>query len=269
MTAMTPAPPATGARSGPETSWRGALAVVLAGLVTSASGDAGRLQSHDDILSAASVAARRAGAAPDVALHVETGRLDPRLQLPACDAPLQTRVAGDAAVHDRVAVEVRCGGTTPWEVRVPAHLRRYRDVTVLRHALGRGVPVMPGDVAMERRETGRSAAVPFTTPTGPVGWITRRALETGTVLTTALLAPARLVRRGDPVTIVVTGSGIRIEATGLALQDGAAGARITVRNAASERIVSATVTGTGVVSVPAITADAGYVDGPRQSVAGN
>lgn len=66
----------------------------------------------------------------------------------------------------------------------------------------------------------------------------------------APLAPTTpIVRSGERVTMVVRAGGLNVTASGEALQPGAAGQTIRVRNVDSQRVLSARVTGPGTVEV--------------------
>ncbi|MGB7406525.1 MAG: flagellar basal body P-ring formation chaperone FlgA, partial [Pacificimonas sp.] len=82
-----------------------------------------------------------------------------------------------------------------------------------------------------------------------VGSRLRRALSAGDIVTTAVLDVAPTVVRRDVIDIVSTGPGFTVSMAGTARQDGARGARITVRNASSGRDIKGFVDDAGKVSV--------------------
>ena len=123
------------------------------------------------------------------------------------------------------------------------------EVWVLVEDVGRGAPLRtdllaPATVS-PRRFVGRAVTDPQTVE----GMRATRFLRSGKVLTEGDLEPIPPIVEGQRVTIVASGDGIRITAVGLALEDGDWGEVIPVRNVQSDRVIFATVTGLGVVSV--------------------
>jgi hypothetical protein len=57
--------------------------------------------------------------------EIRVNRLDPRLRLPLCDQPLTTTLESPAQPLGRVTTRVRCDGSAPWTVFVPAEVRLY------------------------------------------------------------------------------------------------------------------------------------------------
>ena len=84
---------------------------------------------------------------------------------------------------------------------------------------------------------------------GFVGQEATRRLIPGQVLTTAHVAPPELVKRGQEVTLYAARPGLSVRMKGEALEDGAEGERIRVRNRSSKRIVEGYVEPSGAVRV--------------------
>ena len=74
-------------------------------------------------------------------------------------------------------------------------------------------------------------------------------MSDGAVLFPALLAPARLVKRGQSVVIVGISGGFQVRAQGKALADAAAGDSVAVENLSSRRVVQGLVQPDGTVRV--------------------
>jgi flagella basal body P-ring formation protein FlgA len=79
-----------------------------------------------------------------------------------------------------------------------------------------------------------------------VGLSGKRMLRAGEVLRMALLAAPMVVKRGDAVTIVARSEQIEVSMAGEALDSGARGALVRVRNA-NGAVLRARVTGEGTV----------------------
>jgi len=83
--------------------------------------------------------------------EVRVNRLDPRLRLPLCDQPLTTTLESPAQPLGRVTTRVRCDGSAPWTVFVPAEVRLYRPVVVLTRPLKRMSVVKAADLSLVER----------------------------------------------------------------------------------------------------------------------
>ncbi|MGH8854019.1 MAG: flagellar basal body P-ring formation chaperone FlgA, partial [Telluria sp.] len=74
-----------------------------------------------------------------------------------------------------------------------------------------------------------------------------RSLRAGEVLRAGQLASPLMVKRGDQVLMVARHEGIEVSMAGEALDAGARGAVVRVRNAASGQVVRMRVAGAGTV----------------------
>ena len=81
-----------------------------------------------------------------------------------------------------------------------------------------------------------------------IGLTSKRALRPGKPLTRNELVEPVLVKRDQPVMIVSHMAGITASMPGVALKNGRKGEVIKIRNASSQRIITATVDDAGVVT---------------------
>jgi len=77
----------------------------------------------------------------------------------------------------------------------------------------------------------------------------KRAVSAGTVLTTDNTEPIPLVVRRGRVLVIVRVGAITLTCEGVALQDGAAGDTIQVRNPSTNQTFQARVTDTGTAEI--------------------
>lgn len=181
--------------------------------------------------------------------EVRVNRLDPRLRLPLCDQPLTTTLESPAQPLGRVTTRVRCDGSAPWTVFVPAEVRLYRPVVVLTRPLKRMSVVKAADLSLVERDIGQLGQNFLTDPTQAIGKKLTRQLGSGQILLSTHLQVAEVIRRGDQVVISARGSTVNVRMPGEALTDGAPGQQINVRNLRSQRVVRARVIGPGQVEV--------------------
>ncbi|HEY6644874.1 flagellar basal body P-ring formation chaperone FlgA [Povalibacter sp.] len=171
---------------------------------------------------------------------VTASRLDPRLQLASCAAPLEATPSNATVAGARRTVGVRCSAPA-WSIFVPVTVEVEAPVLVLRRALPRRAPVDAADVELQtRRLSGVEAG--FISDTGNLrGRRLRRSLPAGSPLTADVLAPDVLVRRGQQVTLLAVNGPFEIRAQGQALSDGSEKERIRVQNVTSRKIVEGVV----------------------------
>ena len=208
------------------------LAVGLVALAA-ASGHAGGFQPVDSIRAAA-LSARAAGSDAEATL-------DPALRMPRCASPLEaTRTGGGT-------VEVAC--PDGWRLFVPVRERRTQPVLVLARGVASGETIAADMFTVEERDTGRIAGAALADPSQAVGRAARRTLMAGSVLTGNDLVAARLVRRGDTISLVSRQGGVEVRMTGRALADGGENERVSVENLSSRRVVQGVVSAQGDVIV--------------------
>lgn len=128
--------------------------------------------------------------------------------------------------------------------------RLYGEALVLVRDVARGERIGAGDVewrsgaAASPRARGEPLA-----PDAVIGREARRTLRSGDALAAADLREPMLVRRGEPVRLTYTSTGLRLSVEGVAQGDGAAGGIVRVFNPQSKRILDAVVTGEAEASV--------------------
>ncbi len=122
-------------------------------------------------------------------------------------------------------------------------------VVVLRHAVPRGAVLTAADLRVDERDLAGLPAGVVTAIADAVGKETRAALPAGAPVTVSAVANPVLVRRGDFVTVVVETPGMRLSTPGEALEPGAVGAAIRVKNRKSQQELSAQVVERGTVLV--------------------
>ena len=223
--------------------------LILAILATAPWAWAGEFQSHDSILQAAKVflEGRTAGMAQPP--QIEMGYLDKRLHMPACDTPLQGFLPAGGRMVGNVTVGVRCGGPKPWSLYVQAKARLISAVVVSNHPISRGSRIGASDVSLEERDVGRIVGGYLTDLTPVVGQVANRSVRAGMVLNRTMMEAAVMIRRGEHVTITARSGGLVVRQEGEALEDGALGEVIRVRNRSSKRTIEGRISGAGAVEV--------------------
>ncbi len=169
--------------------------------------------------------------------------LDPALRLPRCVNGLRAQATAAATV------EVACSDPSGWRLFVPVKLRRAQNVLTLTRTVAAGSVLSADMLSSETRDLSRVAGASLSNPNDAVGRSARRTLVAGSVLDPGDLVSARLVRRGDTVTLVSRAGSIEVRMAGRALGDAGENERVSVENASSRRIIQGVVGSNGDVLV--------------------
>jgi len=180
---------------------------------------------------------------------VRVASLDSRLQLPECSNALSVTTMRDKMPVGDLALRVRCQGEHPWTIYARAHVSLFKRVLVANRPLTKGTRLTSGVVALKRRDIATLRQGYIETPELVVGRYLKRSIPAGHVLTPALLAAAKVIRKGEAVVIRAQARGLDVRMGGHALMDGEQGQRIRVINDRSRRVVEAIVHGPGEVHV--------------------
>jgi len=181
--------------------------------------------------------------------EIQVNTLDPRLRMPLCDQQLDANLENTAQPLGRVTVRVRCNGSSPWTVFVPAQVRLFREVVTMVRPLKRESIVGEQDVGLRERDVGLLNQGFLTSLDQAVGLKLIRPTVMDQVLTPQHLEQAEVIRKGDQVVITARSGTLSVRMPGEALVKGGLSEQIRVRNLNSKRVVKARVTGPGQVEV--------------------
>ena len=226
------------------------LTAVLSGAAAAAAEDAPGVERLERVQAAAEGEVR--AQLRDVAYltHARAAPLDPRLHLAHCPAALAAALPPRTELAAHLVVRVSCSAPGfPWAVYVSVNVESEISVLVLRQSVLRGARISAAQVAPESRRVA-GLAVGYVTDVASLEHRTlARSLPAGTALTADALVADLIVHQGQEVTLVASGPGISVRATGKALQDGREGARVRVQNLASLRVVEGVVDASGVIEI--------------------
>lgn len=125
------------------------------------------------------------------------------------------------------------------------------EVPVLRREVRNDAVITKDDVEMRTFPVAQTRSDTITRISDLLGKSPLRYISALRPIRTGEIAPPTVVERNSIVQLRFNSAGLHITATGLALEDGARGDVINVRNTASRRVVRAIVVNTGVVRVVA------------------
>ncbi|MDI2591454.1 flagellar basal body P-ring formation chaperone FlgA [Pseudomonas sp. N3-W] len=181
--------------------------------------------------------------------EIQVNQIDPRLRMPMCDKELTASLESPAIPIGRVTVKVRCEGTSPWSVFVPAQVRLFREVVTTTRPLRRAGIIEPGDVAMRERDISLINQGYFTALDQAIGQKLTRPTVTDQVLTLVHLEQAEVISKGDQVVITARSGTLSVRMPGEALSNGGLREQIRVKNLNSQRVIKAQVMAPGQVEV--------------------
>ena len=176
--------------------------------------------------------------------------LDRRLQLVACDQPLQSSLPPNVTIGPRVNLRVGCtAGTVQWSVNVPVAVSTEAAVVVANHAIPMGSPVGPADIRVETRRFPGTARCCASSPEAVVGFLVRRSIQADAVIPMDALDRPPAIKRGEVVVVVAVLPGIEIRSSGVALADARVGETVRIRHSTSLKVIQARADTPGVVRV--------------------
>ncbi|WP_077048930.1 flagellar basal body P-ring formation chaperone FlgA [Pseudomonas sp. KK4] len=181
--------------------------------------------------------------------EIQVNQLDPRLRMPMCDKELTASLESPAKPLGRVTVKVRCEGSSPWTVFVPAQVRLFRDVVTTTRALRRSGIVEPQDVILRERDISAINQGYLTSLDQAIGQRLTRPMVGDQVITLVHLEQAEVIRKGDQVVITARSGTLSVRMPGEALSNGGMSEQIRVKNLNSQRVIKAQVVAPGQVEV--------------------
>lgn len=180
---------------------------------------------------------------------IELGRLDPRLQFPLCDKPLQAFTRNHSIKSGRNAIGVKCNGEKKWTVYHSALVNIFKHVITLTHPIRRGDQFSENCLRMEKKNIANLGNGYFTDKKSIIGKQATRNLIQGSIITPPNVTEPKLVKRGDKVEIKLSNPSLEISMAGIALMNGIKNQSIRVKNTKTKKIIQATVIKPGQVKV--------------------
>jgi flagella basal body P-ring formation protein FlgA len=152
----------------------------------------------------------------------------------------------DTRSPQRMRFLARCNDTPGWRYEYIVRARVTAMVAIAAAPVAPNEALTDAQVTIERRDIS-NIADPVSSPEEAVGQMSRRMLRPGDILRSAQLSSPVLVKRGDAVLMIARREGIEVSTAGEALDAGARGAVVRVRNAGSGQVVRMRVAGPGTV----------------------
>ena len=209
----------------------------------------GRPLGRDEALAAVRTALVGRGAAPDCEIEIP-GFTPPIVPLGASPRPVVTQMDYDAALGRFTAVlSVTGEGMEPIAARIGGQVADVLELPVAAARLQAGAVAGPRDIRTARVRVALIHAEVARDPAAVIGMQLKRQIAAGAPVPVADLMRPTQVGRGEPVRMQLQVEGLSLSGQGVALESGAAGERIRVRNTSSQTVIEAEVLGPGAVRV--------------------
>ena len=164
---------------------------------------------------------------------------------PNCPGPVEVDTL-DTRQASRMRFAVRCPQAGASRLEYIVRARISASVVVMAAPLAANELITDAHLTVGQRDI-TSIADPVVAPIDAVGQTSRRSLRAGDVLRNSSLTAPVLVKRGDAVVMIARIEGIEVSMAGEALDAGAKGATIRVKNSASGQTLRMRVTAPGTV----------------------
>jgi flagella basal body P-ring formation protein FlgA len=185
----------------------------------------------------------------DQRLEIKVGYLDPRLNLPLCPHEPEIQLNGNQRDIGKLQVKVSCHGTKPWSKYIAAQVNVYGQVAVATNSLNRGAVLEAHDIDIDEVNLATLRRRPVFDSQALIGMELKYPLTSGGAFSMDAVRQPMVIERGDIVQLVAETQNISIRQQGEALQNGAIGSVINVRNSSSDIVVQAEVVAQGKVKI--------------------
>jgi flagella basal body P-ring formation protein FlgA len=192
------------------------------------------------------------GAAKDIAVTFDRGLQTIQAEPNAKGEPRVSHVSfdtGDGRFDATVSIPTGTG--TRGNLRLTGHAVATVNVLIVARPIDRGETLKDADIVVERRPRADLGRDFITDRARAIGFASRGALLSGSVLRAAELMKPSLIQRNEAVTLVYRVPGITLTVRGKAGEAGAEGDVISVLNEQSKRNLQGVVVGPGRVDIGA------------------
>ncbi|BCA95935.1 flagella basal body P-ring formation protein FlgA [Legionella antarctica] len=184
-------------------------------------------------------------------IQVSANKIDSRLNLKACAEerlfvfnPYQTPVLSSSTMAVKCLEE-----DNHWILYVPFTITIFKTVLVSKNMLVKGTQVKENDIYQTEMDTQKLKSGYFTNKNELIGLVCKHDVAADSPFTPYNIELAKLIHKGEEVTIVANNENLTVSMPGIALNEGALGDTVKVKNRSSKRIIEAQVTGEKRVTV--------------------
>lgn len=181
-------------------------------------------------------------------MEVKVGSLDRRLKLKSCEHPLDYEIPDYMSNGQRVTVKVQCHEPR-WMIYVPTTVKVYKPVVVTTRPISRNELLTNNDVSLQEVDISSLNEGYFEDPSDVIDYVVNYPTRAGMILIPRAIAKPKIIVRGDMVSLVAESEGLIVRMHGMAMEDGALGDNIKIKNSSSKKVVEGIVMGSGTVKM--------------------
>jgi len=219
--------------------------ILIALLICSPSVWAADRQSHAQIRETALAYAKAQTRLLPGKVSIKVEDIDPRTVLPAC-AGLEAFLPSGSPLIGNTSIGVRCNKKPGWSIYLQASIRVSADMLVANRPLAQNTVLSINDFSLQNGELGQPGIL--TDPAQAVGKMLKFGIGAGQVLRQDMMRAPYVVLQGKTTDVRVKSTGISIQTSGQALNNGAAGQDVQLRMP-SGRVISGMAMADGSVQV--------------------
>ncbi|MCL9685608.1 flagellar basal body P-ring formation chaperone FlgA [Legionella maioricensis] len=178
-------------------------------------------------------------------IQVSANKIDSRLNLKACAEnqlsifnPYQTPLLSSNTMAVKCLEE-----DNHWVLYVPITITVLKTVLVSKNMLVKGTQVKEEDIYQTEMDTQRLKLGYFTEKNELIGLVCKHDIAADSPFNPYNIELAKLIHKGEEVTIVANNNNLTVSMPGIALNEGALGDTVKVKNRTSKRIIEAQVAG--------------------------
>lgn len=172
-------------------------------------------------------------------------RLDSRIYATDCPTPLVTSASNMRHTSSNITVLVECQPDN-WRLYVPVRISISLPLVAATTTLSRGSVISAQDITVTMVEQTRFRRQGFTDPAQVIGSKLKKNVKIGDIIERNDVC---VVCRNEKVVIKAVKGELTISTKGTALNDGASGDQVRVKNDKSQRIIEGIVTDVGEITV--------------------
>ncbi|HAT8858854.1 TPA: flagellar basal body P-ring formation protein FlgA [Legionella pneumophila subsp. pneumophila] len=184
-------------------------------------------------------------------IQVTADNIDPRLNLKVCDDnklevfnPYQTPMLNTSTMGIKCLEE-----NNHWTLYIPVKITIFKSVLVAKRALLKGTKISNSDIYQTELDVQKLKQGYFTDSKELIGLVCKHDITPNSPLNPFNIELAKLVHKGEQVSIIAAHDNLTVSMDGIAMDEGALGDSVKVKNLSSKRIIEAQVTGKKTVKV--------------------
>jgi len=184
-------------------------------------------------------------------VQVIADKIDSRLNLKACAEdqlvifnPYQTPMLNTSTMG------IKCKeDTNHWTLYVPIRITLLKTVFIAKHPLMKGTRIKDTDIYQAEMDVQKLKQGYFTSSDELIDQVCKQNIIADSPFNPYNIELAKLVHKGEQVTISAAYEGLSVSMEGIAMDEGSLGEPIKVKNLSSKKIIEAQVSGRKMVKV--------------------